>query len=75
MNMRRWAVVAGLSLLSTAAVAQDVKVDFDKDADFSTVKTFTVKIGTSWNNPIGEKRVTGGDRAGAHREGLDESSP
>ena len=58
MNMRRWAVVAGLSLFSTAAVAQDVKVDFDKDADFSTVKTFSVKIGTSWNNQISEKRVT-----------------
>jgi Domain of unknown function (DUF4136) len=41
------------------AFAQDVKVDFDKDANFGTIKTFAVKIGTSWNNPLSEKRVVG----------------
>ena len=40
------------------AFAQDVKVDFDKDANFGAIKTFAVKIGTSWGNPISEKRVT-----------------
>ena len=39
------------------AWAQDVKVDFDKAADFSAIKTFAVKIGTSWGNQISEKRV------------------
>ena len=33
-------------------------MDFDKDANFGTLMTFTSKIGTSWGNPLGEKRVT-----------------
>jgi uncharacterized protein YdeI (BOF family) len=59
MKMRRVAIAAALSLFGTAAFAQDVKVDFDKDADFAAIKTFAVKIGTGWNNPFGEKRVVG----------------
>ena len=47
-----------LSLTSAAAFAQDVKTDFDKDANFAAIKTFAVKIGTSWNNQISEKRVS-----------------
>ena len=50
-------VVAAALSLSGPAFAQDVKVDFDKDANFGAIKTFTVKIGTSWNNPLSEKRV------------------
>jgi hypothetical protein len=57
--MRRFTLAAALSLLGATAFAQDVKVDFDKDANFAALKTFTVKIGTSWNNPISEKRVSG----------------
>jgi hypothetical protein len=53
------AIAAALSFLGAAAFAQDVKVDFDKDANFGALKTFTVKVGTSWDNPIGEKRVVG----------------
>jgi uncharacterized protein DUF4136 len=56
--MRRFAAAAALSLLSTAAFAQDVKVDFDKAADFSKYKTFALKIGTRWNNEISENRVS-----------------
>ena len=55
--MRKLAIAAALALASTAAFAQDVKTDFDKDANFAAIKTFPVKIGTSWNNPISEKRV------------------
>ena len=55
--MRKIAIAAAFSLLGTAALAQDVKVDFDKDANFAAVKTFDIKIGTSWNNQISEKRV------------------
>jgi len=40
-------VVAAALSLSGSAFAQDVKVDFDKDANFSALKTFTVKLGTS----------------------------
>jgi hypothetical protein len=56
--MHTLAVAAALSLAGPTVFAQDVNVDFDKDADFSKVKTFAVKIGTSWNNPISEKRIT-----------------
>jgi hypothetical protein len=57
MKIRVLAVAAALGLAGTIAFAQEVKVDFDKAADFSKVKTFAIKIGTSWNNPISEKRV------------------
>jgi hypothetical protein len=58
MKMRSFAVAAALSLLGAAAFAQDVKTDFDKDANFAAIKTFAVRIGTSWNNQISEKRIT-----------------
>jgi len=55
--MRRFVIAGALSLLGAAAFAQDVKTDYDKDANFAAVKTFAIKIGTGWNNPISEKRV------------------
>ena len=57
-HMRRFALAAALAFVGATAFAQDVKTDFDKDANFAAIKTFTAKIGTSWNNPISEKRVT-----------------
>jgi hypothetical protein len=57
--MQTIAVAATFTLIGSMAFAQDVKVDFDKDANFGTIKTFAVKIGTSWNNPLSEKRVVG----------------
>jgi hypothetical protein len=57
MKMRTLVVAAAMSLAGAAAFAQDVKVDFDKDADFAHLKTFSIKIGTAWGNPLGEKRV------------------
>lgn len=56
--MRRFAIAAVLSLAGAAAHAQDVSTDFDTSANFGAIKTFAVKIGTSWNNPISEKRIT-----------------
>ena len=58
MTMRALAVAAAWSL-AAAAFAQDVSVDFDRDADFSSVKTFAIGIGTAWGNPLAEKRVLG----------------
>jgi hypothetical protein len=43
--------------LAATLSAQDVNVDYDKDADFSKIKTYSMKIGTSWGNPLAEKRV------------------
>jgi len=39
------------------AVAQDVNIDFDKAFDFSTVKTYAIKIGTTWGNDLSQRRV------------------
>jgi hypothetical protein len=57
--MRRLVIAAALSFVGVAAFAQDVKTDFDKTANFTAIKTFAVKIGTSWNNSISENRITG----------------
>jgi len=52
------AVLTGLLLsLPAIAAAQDVKVDFDKAFDFSTVKTYSIKIGTGWGNDLSQRRV------------------
>ena len=56
--MRGFAVAVVLALSSTVAFAQDVKVDFDKDANFAQYKSFALKIGTSWNNQISENRIS-----------------
>jgi hypothetical protein len=58
MKKQTLAFAAALTLIGSVAFAQDVKVDFDKDANFTGIKTFALKIGTSWDNPLSEKRVT-----------------
>jgi hypothetical protein len=50
----------GLGLLvavATMAAAQDVSVDWDKQADFSKYKSFSAKVETTWGSPFGEKRA------------------
>jgi len=47
----------GVLLLPLTSAAQDVKTQSDKDYDFKKIKTFAVKLGTSWGNPISEKQV------------------
>jgi Domain of unknown function (DUF4136) len=44
-------------ILAGIAFAQDTKIDYDHNFDFKTLKTFAVKLGTSWGNPLSEKRV------------------
>ena len=55
--MHKLSLVAALALASTAAIAQDVKTDYDHNANFGAIKTFSAKIATGWNNQISEKRV------------------
>jgi hypothetical protein len=51
-------VLAGGALaFASGAWAQDVKVDYDHAANFGAIKTFSIKLGTSWGNQISEKRV------------------
>ena len=58
MKLMKTTVVAGFALaVGGGAWAQDVKVDYDKAANFGAIKTFSIKLGTSWGNQIGEKRV------------------
>lgn len=58
MKLVKTLVVAGVALaVAGGAWAQDVKVDYDKAANFGAIKTFSMKLGTGWGNQIGEKRV------------------
>jgi hypothetical protein len=60
MKLTRTAMLAGLALavaVAGGAWAQDVKVDYDKAANFGAIKTFSIKLGTTWGNEIQQKRV------------------
>jgi hypothetical protein len=58
MKQLKTLVLGGVGLaFASGAWAQDVKVDFDHAANFGAIKTFSIKLGTSWGNPISEKRV------------------
>jgi hypothetical protein len=59
MKLVKTLVIAGVALaVAGGAWAQDVKTDYDKAANFGAIKTFSLKLGTTWGNQIGEKRVT-----------------
>jgi hypothetical protein len=52
------AVLAGSLLMFPALVAaQDVQTDFDKAFDFSTIKTYSIRIGTTWGNDLSQRQV------------------
>jgi len=53
----RLGIFSAVILTALLLPAQDVKTDYDKTYDFSHLKTFAVKIGTSWNNPLAEQRA------------------
>ena len=56
--MRMKAFVAIVTLgFAAGALAQDVATDYDKAANFGALKTYALKLGTTWGNPLGEKRV------------------
>jgi hypothetical protein len=57
LNTLRSVITASLLLIPALAAAQDVKIDFDKAFDFSTVKTYSIAIGTKWGNDLSERRV------------------
>ena len=58
MKLVKTMMCAGVALaVAGGAWAQDVKVDFDKSANFLAIKTFSIKLGTSWGNEFAEKRV------------------
>ena len=57
MRLKIGVTLSAAVLLPCLAAAGEVKKDFDTSYDFGKVKTFATKIGTSWGNSIGEKRV------------------
>jgi hypothetical protein len=46
-----------LVALPALAIAQDVKIDFDKAYNFAPVKTYAIRIGTTWGNDLSQRRV------------------
>ena len=57
MRLFQTVLTASILMLPALAAAQDVKIDFDKGFDFSTVKTYSIAIGTKWGNDLSERRV------------------
>jgi len=58
MKLVKTVMLAGVALaVAGGAWAQDVKVDYDKSANFGAIKTFNIKLGTAWGNEISQKRV------------------
>lgn len=53
----KFGILGALMLTALLAVAQKVETDYDHNFDFSQMKTFAVKIGTSWGNPLAEQRA------------------
>jgi hypothetical protein len=52
-------ILGTIAVLAFAASAHavDVKAQADPQHDFSSLRTFSAKIETGWNNPISEKQV------------------
>jgi len=57
MKVLRALFTASILMLPVAAAAQDVKTDFDKAYDFSSVKTYSIRIGKGWGNDLSQRRV------------------
>lgn len=57
MKLLSAAFTGWLLVLPAVAVAQDVKIDYDKAFNFSPVKTYSIKVGTTWGNDLSQRRV------------------
>jgi hypothetical protein len=60
--MKRFAVLVSLLCFAVVVSAwgQKVNVDFDKEADFASFKTYTWAKGTPAKNPLMDQRITDG---------------
>jgi Domain of unknown function (DUF4136) len=50
-------LAAAIVMAPALIVAQDTKTDFDKSYNFAAVKTYSIKIGTTWGNDLSQRRV------------------
>jgi hypothetical protein len=57
MKALRAVIAAALITVPAAALAQDVKTDYDKSYNFTGPKTYAIRIATAWGNNLGERRV------------------
>jgi hypothetical protein len=57
MKLLSAAFTGWLLVLPALAVAQDVNVDYDKAFNFSPVKSYSIKVGTTWGNDLSQRRV------------------
>jgi hypothetical protein len=53
----RMGVMGAVILTALFVYAQKVETDFDHQYDFSQIHTFTVKLGSVWNNPLQQQRA------------------
>ena len=67
MKMRTLAVAAALSLVGATAFAQDVKMDFDKDAELRRHQDLLRQARHELGQPARREAGPGRDRAGARR--------
>ena len=57
MKLLRAVLTGCLLTLPAFALAQDVKIDYDKAFNFAPVKTYSIRIGTAWGNDLSQRRV------------------
>ena len=57
MKLRPAVLTGCLLALPALAIAQDVKIDYDKAYNFAPVKTYSIRIGTAWGNDLSQRRV------------------
>ena len=57
MSIRSAVLTGVLVVLPALAVAQDVKIDYDKAFNFAPVKTYSLALGTAWGNDLSQRRV------------------
>ena len=55
--MPRILIAAALAFLTTTAAAQEVSYDFDRSADFSTLKSYSWVRGTPLNDEFNHRRI------------------
>jgi Domain of unknown function (DUF4136) len=53
----KYGIFSAVMVTALLLFAQDVTTDYDHKFDFSQIKTFAVKVGTPWGNPLAQQRA------------------
>lgn len=57
MKLRLGVMVCAIFAVAVIADAQKVQTDYDRQFNFSQLRTFTVQFGSAWNNPLQQQRA------------------